>query len=134
PRPDEIGVNAPVLIFAFVVSVATGLIFGILPAWRSSRIDLRDSLAEGGRSGSGGARSQRARGALVVAETALAVVLLTGASLLLRSFWRLTHVDSGVEPEHVLTFSLTLSENQLADLAAELASKSEILRRAWPAP
>jgi len=107
PRLDEISVDARVLGFALITSLATGIIFGLMPAWKISRNDPNEALKEGGRS-EASAGLQRARGALVVAEIALALVLLVGAGLLIRSFLRVQAVDLGFRPERALTMKLDL--------------------------
>lgn len=88
PRAESIEVDGPVLAFTILVSVATGLIFGVAPALQASRIDLNSTLKEGAR-GTMGSGGQRLRGALVVSEVALSLLLLAGAGLMIKSFWRL---------------------------------------------
>jgi putative ABC transport system permease protein len=108
--PDLAGVkiSAPVLGFTFGVALLVGVVFGLVPAFEASRFDLHESLKEGGRSGGGGARSNRLRGVFVVAEVALALVLLVGAGLFIRSFSRLQAVDPGFDAEGVLTMRVSL--------------------------
>ena len=107
PRLNLIGLDARLLGFAFLVSLLTGILFGLAPAVRTSRTDLTESLKESGRgAGSEGKGHSRLRGALAVSEVALALVLLVGAGLLIRSFLRLTQVDPGFDPHNVLTFEL----------------------------
>lgn len=103
PSMFSASVNAPVLLFSVAVSVATGLLCGVLPAIDAARSNLHDSLKEGGRGSSGGRAGERARRGLVVAQMALAVTLLVGAGLLIRSFSELTRVRLGFDPDHVLT-------------------------------
>jgi predicted permease len=105
PRLEEIGLDGTALLFALGVSLLTGVLFGLAPALQASRTDLSKVLREGTR-GSKGRGTSRARGALVVIETALAVVLLAGAGLLIRSFLRLQEVDPGFKPEGAVTFRL----------------------------
>lgn len=107
PRQRNIGVDLSVAAFTLAVSVLTGVIFGLLPALQASKPDLNETLKEGGRSSSMGGR-QRLRSALVVAEVALALVLLVGAGLLLKSFWRLQEVETGFNPQGVLTMQLSV--------------------------
>jgi predicted permease len=102
PRAAEVRLDLGVLGFAVGVALLTGLISGLWPALRASKPGLSGALREGGRGSSGGAASHRARAALVGAEVALAVVLVTGAGLMLRSFERLTSVDPGFRPEGAL--------------------------------
>jgi putative ABC transport system permease protein len=99
--------NAPVLIFTLGVSFATGIIFGLLPAFEAARVDLRDSLKEGGKNVGGGARSHKLRGAFVATEIALALVLLVGAGLLIKSFSRLQAVDPGFDARNVLAMTVS---------------------------
>lgn len=109
PRLDEISVDMRVVVFTFIISLLTGLIFGLAPALQASSPDLHDSLKEGkGTSGSGTGR-QRARSWLIVAEMALALVLLIGAGLLIKSFLKLSHVEPGFNPNNILTMAVSLS-------------------------
>ncbi|HWO00191.1 MAG TPA: ABC transporter permease [Blastocatellia bacterium] len=105
PRSNEIGIDARVLVFTVGVSLLTGIIFGLFPALQASMSDLHSVLKEGGRSGSA---RRSVRGLFVVAEVALALVLLVGAGLLLKSFQRLQEVDPGFRADHLLTMQLSL--------------------------
>ncbi len=107
PRVADITLDGHVLAFALLVSVATGLIFGMAPAWQASRGGPAAALKEGGRS-SASSGGRRVRSALLVGEVALSLILLVGASLLLRSFAKLTGVDPGFRSDHVLTFRVAL--------------------------
>ncbi|HEX8718114.1 MAG TPA: ABC transporter permease [Gemmatimonadaceae bacterium] len=107
PRAAEIRLDPAVLGFALALSVATGLIFGLVPALRVTATDLQTVLREGGR-GSSGAHGQRMRAMLVVAEVAVAVVLVMAAGLMTRSFLRLLRVDLGFRPDHVLVVNYTI--------------------------
>jgi putative ABC transport system permease protein len=106
--PTAVSMDGGVLAFTFAVAVLTGVLFGLIPALHASRLDLHETLKEGGRSGSGDARRARSRAVLVVAETALAMVLLVGAGLLVKSFATLAGTDPGFRVEHVLTGSIDL--------------------------
>ncbi|HYO13759.1 MAG TPA: ABC transporter permease [Thermoanaerobaculia bacterium] len=108
-RLEGVGVDSSVLLFALGITLLTGLLFGLAPALQASRTDLNGVLKEGAR-GSRGRAATRARSGLVVVEVALAVMLLAGAGLLLRSFDRLQSVELGFEPEGVLTFRVALPE------------------------
>src|ERR1700730_747158 len=110
PRALQVGLDWRVLGFTLLISVMTGLVFGLVPAFHSSRTELTESLKEGGRGSSDGARHNRIRGVLVVSELAIAVVLLVGAGLLIQSLWRLQHVSPGFEPQNVLTFSVAVPD------------------------
>jgi putative ABC transport system permease protein len=105
PRLGTIGLDARLLAFAVLVSLLSGLFFGLAPALQASKVSLTESLKKTGRSGDGQDRA-RLQSTLVVSEIALAVVLLLGAGLLLQSFLHLTRVDPGFDPHNVLTFQL----------------------------
>jgi putative ABC transport system permease protein len=106
-RLDRVRLNGTALMFTLGVSVLTGLLFGLLPALHASRTDLRGSLKEGGQSTTGSAW-ERARKGLLVAEVALALVLLIGAGLMLRTLHQLTRVDPGFNAENLLTVQFAL--------------------------
>lgn len=114
PRLDQARVDGVALLFALGISLLAGALFGLAPALQTSRTDLSGVIREGTR-GSKGRTGTRARGLLVIVEMALAVVLLAGAGLLIRSFARLQNVDSGFQTEHVLTFNLQLPEGKYSD-------------------
>jgi predicted permease len=118
PRADSIQVNAAVFGFTLLVALATGLVFGLVPAMRSSRVDLQQALREGARGSTGSKHHQRLRDALVVAEVALASILLVGAGLMLRSFVNLVRMNPGFRPEQVLTASLSLPDTAYKTSAA----------------
>jgi putative ABC transport system permease protein len=108
PRAQEIRIDTNVFLFTLLVSAATGLLFGLVPALQSSRPHLNDALKEGGRGSPGSRRRQQIRYALVVAEVALSMILLVGAGLLIRSFVQLGNVNPGFDPRNALTVSLAL--------------------------
>jgi putative ABC transport system permease protein len=110
PRAVHVGVDWRVLGFTAGVSILTGLIFGLVPAFHSSKSELVESLKEGGRGTGESARRNPVRSVLVVVELAVAVVLLVCAGLLIQSLWRLQKVKSGLQPENVLTFNVGLPE------------------------
>jgi putative ABC transport system permease protein len=138
PRASEIVVETRVLFFTAVIALATAMVFGVLPALQSSRADVHDALKEGSRGSVGGRRVLRST--LIVAEFALALVLLIGAGLLLRSFWRLQQVEIGFEPHHVLSARLWLPQPNIpstgpyAKHEPRLALYEEIMRRARTLP
>ncbi len=119
PRLDDISINGEVLAFTFALSIATGLLFGLIPAWRAVRVDLNTALKAGGRSGhsDGGLRVSRhsLRGLLVVSEVAFSLMLLIAAGLLIRSFARLQAVPPGFSTDHVLTMRVTASGPRYRD-------------------
>jgi predicted permease len=136
PRASEIVVDTRVLFFTAVIALATAIVFGVLPALQSSRADVHDALKEGSRGSVGGRRVLRS----TLAEFALALVLLIGAGLLLRSFWRLQQVEIGFEPHHVLSARLWLPQPNIPSTGPyakdepRLALYEEIIRRARMLP
>ncbi len=110
PRIASIQLDGVVLGFTLLVSLATGVLFGLVPAWQASRVDLNTSLKSGSRTGSGGEARGRLRNGLVVAEVALALILLICAGLLLQSFARLGRVSPGMRTERLLTARVQLPE------------------------
>jgi putative ABC transport system permease protein len=114
PQIFSVGLDRSVLLFTLVVSVLTGLVFGIVPALRTGKIDLRETLNEGSRGSTTGRGHHRILGALVATEIAVALLLLIGSGLLLRSFSRLQEVSPGFQPDHLLVADLPLSQNAYA--------------------
>lgn len=110
PRLAPIGVDVSVLAFTALIAVVTTLVFGIAPAVRAARVDLHDSLKEGGQRGTASLKRQRVRAVLVIGEMALAVVLVIGAGLMLRSLAALQRIDLGFNPDRVLTVRLALPQ------------------------
>jgi putative ABC transport system permease protein len=108
PRLREVNLDTPVLVLTFVISVVTGILFGIAPALASAKPELTEALKEGGRGTSSGVRRNQLRNTLVVAEISLALVLLIGSGLLMKSFIHLQNVDPGFNPKNVLTAELSL--------------------------
>jgi predicted permease len=108
PRADAIGIDAPVLLFATLVAAATALVFGLVPALIMSRTELQDALKDGSKGS--GAQGRAMRSTLVVAEVALAVILLSGAGLLVRSVSRMLRVNTGVDPAFVTTIDMQLPD------------------------
>lgn len=98
-----------VLVFTFSISVLTGVLFGLTPALRLSKPDLQEALKDGGRSSTDGSRQSRLRSAFVISEVALSLVLLIGATLMIRSFLGMQRIDAGFDPENVLTMEFRLS-------------------------
>ena len=118
PRASEIALDSGVLAFTMIVTLLTGLIFGLAPAWRASRPDLTGPLMEsggGGRGATESARGRRLRGALVVAEIALALVLLSSAGLLIQSFFKLQQVNPGFDARNVLAVKFSLPDSTYPD-------------------
>ena len=110
PRISNIQLDASVLIFTLLVSLVTGVVFGLVPAWQASHVDLNSSLKSGSRTGSAGEGKGRVRNGLIMAEVALALVLLISAGLLIQSFARLGRVQPGVRTERLLTARVSLPD------------------------
>jgi putative ABC transport system permease protein len=110
PRIHDVALNLPVLVFTLAISVASGLLFGMAPVLRIRKPDLVSALKESGRSGTGGARDRIGRGVLVVAQVTLAVLLVSSAGLLIKSFARLSGVNPGFRTERVLTAGISLPQ------------------------
>jgi len=129
PRMEEITIDPRVLGFTVLVTLLTGIIFGLAPALQTSKVDLNESLKETGRQASGGAGAQRLGGALVVAEVALSLVLLAGAGLLLKSFRQLMEVDPGFDARNVLLLRLRLPDAKYREAAQSTGFLKEASRR-----
>jgi putative ABC transport system permease protein len=129
PRLDDVGVDTTVAVFTLGLALATGLIFGMVPAFQSTRTGLASTLKEGGRGALTSRSGARMRGALVVAEMAVAVTLLAGAGLLIRSFAKLASVDPGFRVAQALTFELTLPDSRYRDEAQEVSFFDQLLPR-----
>jgi len=127
PRLAEIGVDARVLAFTLGVSLLTGVVFGLLPAWMAARTGIGESLKEGGRSATAGSARQRLRSTFVVVELAVALVLLVGAGLLVKTFWKLRSVESGFNPDHLLTMRVELPEARYKDVGPQTRFRTQIL-------
>jgi putative ABC transport system permease protein len=134
PRAQSIAVDWPVALFTLALSVLTGLVFGAVPAWQATRVDIRESLNEESRGGSSSIRHRRMRSVLVVAEIALALILLVGASLLLRSFSALTRVSPGFNPKNLLVVNLPLSPRAYGDAVTRNATVDRIVERVKALP
>ena len=118
PR-GEVRLDASVLLFTLGVSLLTGFLFGLAPAWQMARLDLHTTLKEGGRSGGDGAGALRARGVFVVVQMALALVLLVGGALFIKSFYTLVQVDPGFKSENLLTLEYRLPRNKYVEPSAQ---------------
>lgn len=126
PRMDSIGLDLRVLGFTMLVAVLTGLIFGIAPAWSGSRVDLNAALKDGERGGASTAR-RRLRSSLVVVEMAMALILLIGAGLLIRSFWQLRSVDPGFSTGNLMTMRIELPEKRYKEIPKQNQYRQALL-------
>ena len=132
PRIDEIGIDPTVLAFTLGISVLTGILFGLAPAFRISNSERMEALKEGGTyalSGFDLFRRNKTRSLLAIAEVALAVVLLIGGGLLINSFTNLASVDPGYEPENVLTFQVSLPPARYPDVVGRRGFHEQLLQR-----
>ena len=130
PRADTVAVDGRVAMFTFALALMTGVIFGLVPAFQSARVDVRETLNEAGRGGVGGGPWQRrARAALVITEIAVTVVLTIGAALLIRSFARLQGVSPGFDASHALAADVPLSSVKYADDAVRTGAVDRLLER-----
>jgi putative ABC transport system permease protein len=109
PRLTESALSVPAFCFAFAISCLSTILFGLFPAFQASQLQLNDALKNSNSLGTTPRRSNRVRQTLVVAQIALSLILLTGAGLVVKSFWRLQAVDAGIKGEHLLTAGLSLS-------------------------
>jgi putative ABC transport system permease protein len=134
PQGVPIGLDRWVLLFTAGISVVTGILFGIVPALRTASPDLRETLNEGARGSTAGPAQHRLRGALVAMEIALAVLLLVGSGLLLRSFSRLQEVPPGFQPDHLLVADLPLSQSAYAKPALRYEFYDRLVERARALP
>jgi putative ABC transport system permease protein len=134
PRVGEIALDNRVLGFTLLVSLLTGAVFGLAPALQSSRPDLNETLKEGGKGGGSSSRLGRARNALIVVEVAMALVLLAGAGLLIKSFHRLQAVDPGFDPRNLLTMRLFLPQSKYAEPQRRQAFFEQVLQRIGALP
>jgi putative ABC transport system permease protein len=134
PRLKEMTVDWTVLAFTVAASLLTGVLFGLLPALRMARTSVSAMLNDGGGKGSPSSGSQRARSLLLMGEVALAVVLLAGAGLLMRSFANLASVDPGFRDDHLLTMRLSLPDAQYSDAVKRANFARNVVRRAGSLP
>jgi putative ABC transport system permease protein len=133
PRPEEVRLDGRVALFALLLSLATAMVFGLFPAVRAARGSTSETLRDGGRAATE-RRGGVARGALVLGQTAAAMVLLVGAGLLIGSFVRLVSVDPGFRPQHVLVVSFTIPPDRYGTPEKMAAYRNEVLRRVADVP
>ncbi len=134
PNAKVIDIDWRVLLFSLAITVATGIIFGLAPAWVTTKTDVNESLKEGGLSTTTESGRRRLRNALVIAEMALALILLTGAGLLVRTFLHLTNVDLGIDPTNVVTMGLSLPEYKYPSTEQQALFYRELLQNLGNTP
>jgi putative ABC transport system permease protein len=127
PRLSAIGIDLWVLGFTFAVSILTGIIFGLIPAISSSKLNVNEALKEGGRSTTGGAARHRIRSLLVVSEIALALILLIGAGLLIKGLLLLWRVDPGFRTENMMTMRVELPETRYREIEKQMRFRLQVL-------
>ena len=127
PRLLEINIDFRVFGFTLGVSVLTGLFFGMLPAWTASRTAVIEGLKEGGRGSTSGRGQQRLRSTFVVVELAVALVLLVGAGLLIKTFWKLRNVEPGFSADHLLTMRVELPETRYKEVGPQTRFRTQAL-------
>jgi putative ABC transport system permease protein len=134
PREAIIRLNVPVLMFSLLVAAITAVLFGLLPAFQTAKRDIVEPLKDSGKGVSGGFRGGKLRGALVIVEVALSLMLLAGAGLLMRSFVKLQTVDLGMNPNNVLVARLPLPRGQYTTAPEKQRFFRELLRRLHEVP
>ncbi|HEY7179984.1 MAG TPA: ABC transporter permease [Blastocatellia bacterium] len=134
PRMSDVTLDGRALAFTAAVTLLTGVIFGIVPALQASRPNLSETMNEMGRGSTEGRRRQFVRGALVVTEVASALVLLVGAGLLIKSFWRLQNVDPGFNPAGALTMSVSLPRTKYPEETQRVAFFQQLLEKVGALP
>ncbi|HEX3890931.1 MAG TPA: ABC transporter permease [Terracidiphilus sp.] len=137
PRLDELGMDYRVFVFAFAISILTGIAFGLLPALRGARIDLNTTLKAGSRGARGGGlsvRRDRLRGVLVIGELTISIPLLIGAGLLVRSFMRILDVPPGFNPDHVVSMQLSAEGIKYQDHAQRVQFYNTLEQRVRQLP
>jgi predicted permease len=133
-RGEDVGVDSRVLLFTLAVALVTGWLFGLAPAFQLARPELHTVLKEGGRGGGEGAKWNRMRGAFVVAQVALALLLSVGGGLLIRSFDKLLRVDPGFKPENLLTLEYRLPRNKYQQSEAQWNFHRQVVERIREVP
>lgn len=134
PYEADPHLNLPVLLFTLGATLLSGVLFGCFPAWHAARQNISDMLKEGGRSSSASSGHNRLRRVLVVAEFALALILVAGAGFILRSFWNVTQIDLGIRRDHVLTFNVPIQHERTATSAQIRAVYRELEERIAAVP
>jgi predicted permease len=134
PRVQTISLDSHVLYFTLALSLLTGLLFGLVPALQTTKLDLNESLKEGGRSSTEGGKQHRVRRLLVVSEMALALVLLIAGGLMMKSFLRLQAIDPGFDARNVLTMEVSLAGSQYSTDPQHVAFFNELLERVKALP
>ena len=133
-QAQAINIDGKVLFFTVLISLLTGVIFGLAPAIQASNFNLNETLKEGGRDSGSGSRGNRLRSLLVISEVAVSFILLIGAGLLINSFLHLRNLDPGFRADHLLTMKVQLPELKYPDQARRSAFYTEVMRRVRALP
>ena len=134
PRMSGVSLDGRALAFTAAITLLTGVIFGLVPALQSSRPNLNETMKDAGRGSTEGGRRQLVRNSLVVLEVASALMLLVGAGLLIKSFWRLQNVDPGFNPENALTLSVSLPQTKYPEENQQVAFFQQLLEKVSALP
>jgi len=134
PQEADVSIDINILLFTLAISVMTAILFGLVPAFHATRVDLAVSMKEGGRSSTSGSGRARLRSALIVSEVALAFILLSAAGLLIGSFFRLQHVDTGFDSTNVMTAGIPIPRTRFAQPAQFLQYIRQISERLGAVP
>ncbi|HEV8486608.1 MAG TPA: ABC transporter permease [Blastocatellia bacterium] len=134
PGWHNVGINRTAFLFTLAVSVLSGLLFGLVPAIQSTRINFNEALKEGGKGSSGKASHNRARSVMVIAEVALSLVLLIGSGLMIRGFVEMLRSDFGVDPANVLTVEVSLPNERYEKPESRLSFYDQVVRRVEALP
>lgn len=134
PGWHNLAINRTAFIFTLIVSILTGLLFGLVPALQATKTNFNEALKEGGKGSSGKASQNRARSVLVVAEVALSLVLLIAAGLMVRSFVEMLRSDFGVDPANVLTMQVSLPNEKYSKVETRVSFYDQILERVQAMP
>ncbi len=132
--PENIGIDWKVLAFTLLLSLFTSFVFGLAPALQASKLDLNETLKEGGRGNTGGSKTNRLRSLLVITEVALAVVLLIASGLMIKSFLRLQSVNPGFNPENLITLEMQLPETKYPDRERQAIFQQQVVQRVAQIP
>lgn len=133
-RSPDVGIDVRVLVFALLLSLFTSFIFGLAPALQATKSDLNETLKEGGRGNAGGSKQNRLRSLLVISEVAIALVLLIGSGLMIKSFMRLQNVNPGFNPENLITLELQLPQNRYGEKTRQTAFQQQLVQRVGEIP
>ncbi|MCU1267463.1 MAG: hypothetical protein JWM21_3781 [Acidobacteria bacterium] len=127
--PQNVGIDGRVLVFTLLLSLLTSFIFGLVPALQASKSDLNETLKEGGRGNSGGAKQNRLRSLLVITEVALALLLVIASGLMIKSFMRLQNVNPGFNPENLITLEIQLPQIKYGEKDRQTAFQKQLVQR-----